>query len=822
MAFTRREFIKTTGTATAAYSVLASSGCLKRVEHKTTDVSTVAEEFVPGVCLQCPGGCGILVKTVDGRAVKIEGNPAYPSNRGKTCPKGQIGLQILYDPDRIRGPLKRDGARGSGKWKPIPWDQAIAEVAGRLNEVRASGHPESLTVIGGRYRGQMGDIFGRFCDAFGTPNNVGHSSICEDGSPMAHWATQGFKSYAGYDWENCRYVLTFGGSFLEAWRPTAANLARYGSMRRGHEGQRFKLVVVDPRFSVTAAQADEWIPVNPVTDAALALGIAHVIIRERLYNRAFVEERTFGFEDFTGADGRRHEGFKTLVLREYDPARASKITGVPEKTIVRIAHEFAATQPAIAAGARGASMQTNGIYNRMAIHALNGLMGTIDSHGGVLVQNGPPFSPFPVLQQDDLAKRGAAMPRLDYAHTARYPIAGKVYQDIPDRITEQKPYATKALLLYYTNPMFSTPEVDRWRAAISKLDLVVTFSPFMDESSAHADYVLPDHTYLERWHDDVIYPSVGYPVWGMRMPAVAPVFDTRNAGDVLFAIAQRMGGTVAASFPWNNMQEMLRARARGIFEARAGSVQAGDFESWWKTFLQRGVWTNPPYEFASDDPARWKRVLSTPSGRFEFYSQGLEKELTHLAEEGAGGSAAHGAHAAAAGAERERAVQKNLDEMLSQLGISARGDTVYLPHFEPPRFVGNEREYPLHFITYKTVTHAEGRGANTPMVQEHFNVQTGEAWTADCQMNPDTARRLGLTDGAKIIVESSKGAIEARVRFAPHHPQVVVMPHELGHTHYGELARGRGANPNHVIANENDRLGGLAAFSATRVRVRPA
>lgn len=819
MAFTRREFLKTTGTATAAYSVLASSGCLKRVDHKTVDVALVDEQIVPGVCLQCPGGCGILVKTVNGRAVKIEGNPAYPSNKGKTCPKGQIGLQILYDPDRIRGPLKRDGERGSGRWKPVGWDEAIGEVAARLQKIRAAA-PEGLVVMGGRYRGQMHDLFARFASAFGTPNHVGHSSICEDGSPMAHWATQGFGSYAGYDWDNCRYLITFGGSFLEAWRPTAANLARYGGMRRGKEGQRFKLVVVDPRFSVTAAQADEWLPVNPVTDGALALGMAHVIIRDRLYNRAFVEEHTFGFEDFTGADGRRHEGFKTLVMRDYDPARVAKITGVPAKSIERIAREFAENQPGIAAGARGASMQTNGIYNRMAIHSLNGLMGSIDTRGGVLVQSGPPFTPWPDVEKDELAKRGGEKPRLDYAHTDRYPLAGKIYQDMPDRIAEQKPYAAKALLLYYTNPMFTTPEKDRWRAAISKLDLIVSFSPFMDETSAQADYVLPDHTYLERWHDDTIYPSVGYPVWGMRIPAVTPVFDTRNAGDTLLAIAKRMGGSVGASFPWKDMPDVLRARARGVFEARNGNVQAGDFESWWKTFLQRGVWTNPPYEFASDDPARWKRVLATPSGKFEFYSQGLEKTLTHLAEERAGHTMAPAV--AASGADKAAAVQKNLDMMLSNLGIAARGDTVFMPHFEPPRFVGEEAQFPLHFISYKTVTHAEGRGANVPMAQEHFNVQTGESWTADCQMNPQTAKRLGLSEGDRIVIESSKGTIEARLRFMPHHPQVVVMPFELGHTEYGQMARGRGANPNSLIANENDRLGGLAAFSATRVRVRRA
>ncbi|MBI4338443.1 MAG: molybdopterin-dependent oxidoreductase [Chloroflexi bacterium] len=798
---TRRTFVKATGAAAAGVVALHLLGGTKPIfrllGRSEAQAGAEGERLVPSVCLQCPAGCGILVTTVNGRAVKIEGNPLHPINEGKLCPKGQSGLQFLYDPDRIRGPLKRVGPRGAEQWQQVSWEQAIAEVGDRLRQLRENGEAHKLVFLSGRNRGQMGGFIGRFLKAYGSPNDVGHSSICADGSPQAHYLTQGFKSYAGYDWFNTNYVLCFGGGFIEAWRPTTLLLRAHGHLRRGRP-VRAKIVQVDTRFSISAAKADEWVSVKPGTDGALALGIAHVIIKEGLYDKQFVQEHTFGFEAWSDDKGEKHEGWKDLVLQKYSPEWASEVTGVPVETIVRIAREFATTRPAIAAGERGASMQTNGVYNRMAIHALNALVGSIDVPGGVLVQKGPPLSADPSVVQDEISKTGAGQPRIDYAGTKRYPMAGKVYQNIAEFATGQGPYEAKALLIYYTNPLFSVPDVARFHRAIEKIPFIVTFSPFMDETSHMADYILPDDTYLERWQDDVIYPSLGYPVVGLRQPVVTPLYDTMTTGDVLMRLAKNIGGTVNDSFPWESWLDYLKFKYKGVWEysqkTGKGSIQAATFDDWWAEFRRRGVWADPPYTFGE-----WARVLPTDSKRFEFFSQKLEHTFEKL---------------------------KMTETDIAALKLEARHDELFMPHYEPIRYAGDPQVYPLLLNTYKLMTHAEGRGANVPWLQELHGVHVGHKgtrWSTWVEVHPDTAAELGIHNGDEVWVESQVGRIKTvALLFPGARRDVVNIPFENGHTSYGRWAKERGANPNWVLVNEADILGGLAAFFSTRVRIYKA
>jgi anaerobic selenocysteine-containing dehydrogenase len=793
----RRTFMKVLGAgtvATAAYELQPGSSLLRALgDEEKAALQAHQEQWLSTVCGQCPAGCGIMVRVVDGRAVKIDGLPAHPSNRGKTCPKGQNGLQVLYDPDRIEGPMKCVGERGAGDWQAISWEEAIAEVADRLSQLRSAGQAHTTVFLTGRVQGQMEGLIQRFCQAYGTPNYVDHKSISMATTELAHGYISGHRQLFGYDWENTNYLLSFGVAFMEAYQPTVRNLRLTGFMRRGRPHQRVRIIQVDTRFSVTAAKADEWVPIIPGTDGALALGMAYIILNEDLYDHDFVTSHTFGFEDWTDDAGLSHLGFKSLVLRDYAPSQVEAITGVPVDTVTRLAREFATTPPAVAIANRSASMQSNGLFNQMAVEALNALVGSIDKRGGLMVQRAAPYLPWPDVRLDAAAEAGLSQPRVDHAGTERYPLAESVYQQLPQSIADSNPYPVNALFLYYTNPLFASPEVEPVREALKKVPFIVSFSPFLDDSSMYADLILPDHTYLERLQDVEMVPSTGYPVVGLRQPVVAPLFDTRNSGDVLIQVAKKLGGTVALAFPWQDFAEVLQYRVNGLWRSEQGDIIATEYQFFWEEFRRRSFWSDPPYRFGE-----WSRVFQTPSGRYEFYGQGLKADL-----------------AAAAGGE------DRIDVLLAKMGIQARGDEAFLPHYEPPRSVGDPAEYPFFLNTYKLMTHAEGRGANQPHLQEMLGTFLNRAWDSWLEINPKIAQHLGISDGDEVWVESSTGErLKVRaVLYEGARPDVVNIPFELGHEAYGRWAKGRGVNPNRLVVNDTNPLTGSLHPFATRVKV---
>jgi anaerobic selenocysteine-containing dehydrogenase len=755
------------------------------------------EYWSTGVCLQCPSGCGLRIRSVMHWPVKLEGIKDYPMNKGRLCPKGQSGLQVLYDPDRIRHPLKRKGKRGEGNWEKISWNEAIHLVTQRLKTVRQEGRPHQLMVLGGRYRGHMSELMERFVEAYGSPNHLGNPARGSEGILKGHFFTMGVKDFLATHWEEVNYVLSFGASLLEASRPSMRNLWGYGFLRRGRPGVRGKIVQIEPRFSVTASKADQWIPIQPGTDGALALGMAHWIIKEKKHDRQFIDRYTFGFEDWKDGEGKAHIGFKTLVLNEYSPQQVSLLTGVPEELIVGIAQEFSSHQPSIAITGRGVGMQTNGTYAQMAVDSLNALVGSIDHRGGLLLQKQPPYQKWPALQKDGIAEKGLSQPRVDGAGNLPFPFAEEIPSTLPERIQKGDPYPIDTLFLYYTNPLFSLPEPEKFRNALEKIPFIISFSPFMDETTMLSDLVLPDGTYFERWQNDSVEPGLGFPMFGLRSPALdKPLYDVRNTGDVIIDIAKGIGGNVAKSFRWKNFQEALKEAIKGVFATKRGSIQTTDFDEFWKTLIDRGGWWDPAYPFGE-----WRKKFNTPSGKFEFYSLALERGLKNLSKRSS----------------------KGLDQILQKMRVEARGDKVFLPHFEKPRWVGEEKEYPFLLIDYKLMTTAEGRGANQPFLQEIFGPHLKEKWDSWVEINPESAEKLGIQDGDLVWVESKAGKSKTKARLFPGtHPNCVQIPYGQGHKAYGRWAKGRGINPNDLLMREYDHLGGFVSYYSTRVKVYKA
>lgn len=785
---TRRQFLKLAVTMGASAVTLSSlPGFLAGDTVQALEGSLVTAEtevIVPGVCLLCPSGCGVLARVADGHVVKLEGNPMHPINLGSLCPKGQAAPELLYNPDRLAGPLRQAGARGSDQWEPITWDEAVRLVAQKLADLRAAGHPERAALMVGETRGQLRSFFERFLHAFGSPNLISRESLNLQAAKLGMYLTQGIYDLPAYDLENSDYVLTFGASLVEAGRVPQRMIAGYTYLRRGR-AKRGKVVVVDPRQGVTGAKADEWIPILPGTDAALALGMANVIIQAGLFDPDFVVNYGFGFEDFADDQGVLRQGFKSFVLEHYDPAQVEQITGVPAATISRLAGEFASSRPAVAIlpGKGGLLNGTiGGVYAAMAVHCLNALVGSIDRTGGVLTQRYFPAVAWPDLPPDPLAERGRAAERADGAGTS-FPLARHAYQALADRVLAGQP--VEALLLYDANPVFETPGGARFVGAFQKIPFIVSFASFLDESAQQADLILPEPTFLERFQDDHI-EGLGYPGIGLRQPAIPPRLDTLNTGDFLLRVAATMGGPLAEAFPWQTYEEVLQYRL-------------GEVGTDWETLKELGVWIAPGYRFARRGSDRWVNEVvgrdrrSAPrDGRFDFFSRELSALFDGLPT-------------------GERAA----------LGVAAPGDAASLPHYEATPFRGQADEFPfvLNVITLMSLGPMSA-AANMPTLQEITGMTVGETWGSWLEMNPQAAEEHGLQDRDEVWVESPFGRAKTKVRLVKAlRPDVVNLPYNQGHTAVGRWARDRGVNGLALLDPASEPAAGLAAFTNTRVKV---
>lgn len=803
MRLTRRGFLQAlSGAAGVAALAKGQAPGIGQAAQEFERWATPEEIPVPSICQQCPGGCGLLVRTLDGEVAGISGNPLHPINRGTVCPKAFGGLQILYDRDRLKGPMAR--ARDGGPFRTITWDEALSTVVSRLSELRSKGLSHTLLILGGQYRGYRDILWKRFAESYGTPNYVRVRCFAPEKPALAHHFMQGVTRPLSYDLNNAQLILSFGASLLEAWHGPVHGAQAFARLRRSGDRPRGWFIQVDPRRSPTAIKADRWIPIVPGTDGILALGIANTMIREGLYDRDFVERYTFGFDDWVDESGRRHRGFKDLVLREYSLLSVSAATGVPVRSVIEIARSLATTKPAVIIGERGPSYGPDDLHTRMAIHSLNALVGNIGVPGGLQIQGDLPVAPLPPVKQDSAARRGLAEPRIDGAGKESYLLLSDTTQLLPERIASGTPYPVNALFLFATNPLMNHPAKEALAAAMKKIPFIVSFSPFMDESTAMADLILPDATYLERWQDDPVTHFSGFASFGLAQPATSPLHDTRNTADVLLDVARSLNGGVAENFPWNKFEDVLKHGARGLYEARRGYVASStaeeslrkvlerqgywvpefkDYDAFWNALIHRGVWWDP-----TTLPAGRKAMLKTPSGKFEFYSTLFKKAVTD-----------------AAGKMGEK------NPFMEALPPGRSEDHLYLPAVVTPQSAA-DKSFPLRLNTYRLLSRPMGGGRNQPWLLEQPSVHVEASWEGWIEVHPETAAALGIKDRDWVWVESKKGSIKLRAKlYSGTSADVVHMP----------LFGGGGTpNANDLIANEPDIFRGFGLFNTTRVRVR--
>jgi len=759
---------------------------------------------VKSVCTLCPGGCGIEVRKADDRAIKIEGRTDYPVNPGGICPLGMGGLQLLYNESiRFTGPMKRVGPRGSGKFIAITWDEALSTIADRISDLRKQERPEALAAIDGNpTMATMASMIERLLRAVGSPNYVRIPSA-EDTCRMTNLVMQGTEDPMAYDLENADYILSFGSGLLEGWGAPGRVINAWGLWHEHTAKRKARVVQIESRASNTASKADQWLAPKPGTEAALALGLAHVIIKDHLYNADFVDAYSFGFNNWASSDGKNHMGYKTMVLNSYSPDQVAEITGLRPKDIVALARDFAGAKAPIATCGKGKGYLNGSLYEFMAVQSLNALVGNINMPGGVLVCDPPPLSPLPQIQKDAIASEGLKKSRLDHAGSRRYPFSKSLIGDFAKTITKSPKSPVNTLLVFSANPDFTLPDGGAFREALKKVPFIVSFSPYQDETSYMADLILPDHTYLEKM-DDVVWPTgLQYPLYGISKPVVKPVYATRNSGDVIMQLAKRIGGSVGSSFPWKKYDDVLKERAKGLFDAQAGLVHYdGSVPAWkrlrergsvtpdyktfddmWKKMKAGGLWYLPVHAYKN-----WERLFKTPTGKFEFFSTRIELACD--------------------------------DYALKNMGIAEKGDAVFMPHYEPALSGADRTAYPLLMMPYEMINLASGWTPNPPYLNKTIFDNQLRKDESFAEINPKTASKYGLKEGDRVIIKSPTGTVRVRVNlFEGAMPGIVYLPLGFGHTAYDEFSRGKGVNPNNIIHVGQDPLSGHPVWWNTPVQL---
>lgn len=536
----RRNFFKIVSTASTG---VLTGACGKKLDRyipllvSEREIAPGEESWRPGVCGECPAACGVVVRVMEGERVierngeqfrqkiaaikKIEGNPLDPVSGGRLCARGHAALQSLYNPDRLRGPMRREGPRGRAEFTPTPWADAIGVAAEKLDLVRQAD-PGRILFLTSAPAGSRAITIARFMETLGAPAPVTFGladfAIEREAARRIH----GWDGLPVYDLANARFALGIGTDFLGGWTSPVFYARQFGHFRGGRPGLRGKLVQAQSRLSITSQSADEWVPLRPGTELAFALALGHLLIRENL--------------------ARRTEGLPPTVLQAFDTVNlpaALEVCGVDEKRLRRLVRELGESEaPLVIPGA--SVSHTNSVAAVAVAGSLNFLLGNVGRPGGVL-----PPAPETTGSKPRFAN---VVPLLERA---------------------------QFLFLDGVNPLYTLPASTGIAQLLGKVETLVSFSPFLDDSGAYADLLLPDHHTLES--SAAIVPAFApRPGMVLATPFVQPLYETRATEQVLADIAKKMGLALEVATPKSVAEKALPE----------------DF-TWDDAVRQGGVWTEP-------------------------------------------------------------------------------------------------------------------------------------------------------------------------------------------------------------------------------------
>ena len=722
MIIKRRNFLRGAGISGAAIAV--NGPIFNSLALAETSTASENGNWLPTSCQGCTTWCPAEVFVQNGRAVKVKGNRYSKQNDGFLCAKGHLSLQQLYDPDRVKVPMKRTNPLKSKgvdpKFVPITWDEALNTIADKMMDLRKNGEPEKFMLMRGRYSYMRDTIYAALPKVFGSPNGISHSAICAEAEKFGSFFTAGNWGYRDYDLSNTKYALIWGCDPLSSNRMIPATIKRFGEML-----DHGTIAVVDPKLHSSAVKAHEWLPIKPGEDGALASAIAHVLLTEGLWNKEFVGDFKDGknlfqagknVDESTFAEKESHGLVKwwNIELKDKSPAWAAKITLLPEEQILRVARGMGKAAPRVVVWlGPGAAMHVRGSYSAMGIHALSGLLGSIDHEGGVLATAKIPVKGIPKFSkyQDELAKKHSKMQKIDQRGYKEFPAlkkgksgGGVVTNNAANALLTEDPYQIKVAIGYMNNFTFSCTGAERWEKAMEKIPFFAHITTNASEMTQYADIVLPSaitqyeklgfvKTKANRFATATLILPVVKPMWDLKMDEteipwmIAEKLKERGFSNLMDYFQKEFKDPETGKMPTNGLEFTefnLKNQTAPLWDGKKDV--GGDKISGWQEFKERGMWNSSPYKYKK----RWGGKFKTVSKKFEFYSETLKKALESHAKK----------H------------QTSVDDILETANYEARGELAFVPHYETAFRHGSQKEYPFDFIDFKSKLNREGRSQN--------------------------------------------------------------------------------------------------------------
>lgn len=722
----RRQFLKASG-AVAAAGMTGSCGQVAQkiipyVVPPDEGINPVEGFWYASTCRMCEAGCGIAVRTVEGRAKKVEGNPRHPINAGGLCARGQAAVQQLYHPERLRKPLKRKGGKGSNSFVEISWEEAIETLSENMKLAVKGG----AFVLASDPNDMASGIAARILNGIGSGGN---SAVPDITGRESYFGASGmftsFPSMPYYDIAGAAFVLSLGADIMESGFSPVHYSGRYGYMRRGEPTHRGRFVYAGPRVSMTAAVADNFIAARAGELGLLAMGVAAETLQIAI-DKNLLESMP-----------KATMGRWLTALSDYSARQVAQDTAVSVRDIRMLAERFVEDAPAIAIPGDDVAAHSNGLQSLKAVEFLNMLSREIAREKGGLKPR--------LLPQAEPNLYEAMRDFIGLPHSARHYSTMK-------RILGATAKTHMGIVLH-SDPVHSTPASLKTGEALSRVKFLAVFGCFLTDTTQYADLVLPDNHFLESWSAQVPEYPQSVPVFTVQQPVVNPMYDTRQAGDVLIAAAEKAGIDPEVKSVEETIREMI-----SLFRAKWPELLPTFTDTQaWEFLLRRGGW--------------WSEVE---------HEEIDEKPSTDY-----------------------------LWESASQLSV------------KKPLFEGGDDEFRFHLHPYLTQNIWDGRTANLPWLLEMPEPMTTRMWGPWAELNPKTAKEMGIAEGDVLLLESKTGSVELPAYIYPGiGPETVAVPFGFGHKGFGKLATGRGANVMDLLGGVEVEGTGALAWRSVRVRIK--